>query len=110
MKRLIALALSLVADALQIFITPLLAVGVGEGIDAALDVIMCLLLTWLRGFHWVYLPAFVAELIPGIDLVPFWTLAVAITWNAEQKHEQIPPPAEKVVRSAQPTERIEPHS
>ena len=28
----------------------------------------------LIGWHWEFLPSFVAELVPGLDLVPFWTL------------------------------------
>jgi hypothetical protein len=80
-KKLLALGLALTADALQILLSPLLAVGMGEGIDAGIDVTMCLLLTWLRGFHWVFLPTFLAELIPGIDLAPFWALAVIFTWK-----------------------------
>jgi hypothetical protein len=30
----------------------------------------------LIGWHWALLPAFVGELIPGLDLVPTWTAAV----------------------------------
>jgi hypothetical protein len=31
----------------------------------------------LLGWHWEFLPSFLAKLVPGIDLVPLWTLAVA---------------------------------
>jgi hypothetical protein len=34
------------------------------------------ILTLLVGWHWAFLPAFLVELAPGIDLVPSWTLAV----------------------------------
>jgi hypothetical protein len=30
----------------------------------------------LLGWHWEFLPAFVAEVIPGVELVPSWTFAV----------------------------------
>jgi hypothetical protein len=30
----------------------------------------------LVGWHWAFLPSFVAELVPGLDLVPTWTVAV----------------------------------
>jgi len=33
-------------------------------------------LSWLVGFHWAFLPTFIAELLPFVDLVPSWTLAV----------------------------------
>jgi hypothetical protein len=32
---------------------------------------------YLLGCHWEFLPSFAAKLIPGVDLVPLWTLAVA---------------------------------
>jgi len=35
----------------------------------------------LLGWHWEFLPSFLAKLIPGADLVPFWTLAVANVWR-----------------------------
>jgi len=36
--------------------------------------------------HWEFLPAFLAELVPGVDLVPFWTLTVI---NVYRKWKQI---------------------
>ena len=33
-------------------------------------------LSALLGWHWVFLPAFLSELIPMWDLVPTWTAAV----------------------------------
>jgi hypothetical protein len=42
-----------------------------------LDLVAAAILVRLLGWHWEFLPAFAAELVPGIDLVPFWTLAVA---------------------------------
>ena len=35
---------------------------------------------------WNFCPAFLAELVPGVDLVPFWTLAVL---NVYRKWKQI---------------------
>jgi hypothetical protein len=35
------------------------------------------LLTYLLGWHWEFLPSFAAKLIPGVEFVPLWTLAVA---------------------------------
>jgi len=40
----------------------------------------------LLGWHWEFLPSFLAKLIPGVDLVPFWTMAVA---NVYRKSKQI---------------------
>ena len=41
-----------------------------------IDVATGLLLIWLVGWHWAFLPTFLAELVPFVDLVPTWTLAV----------------------------------
>ena len=70
--RLIAMA----ADLLQIGVLPLFAPGALSPADDALDVAVAGLLTWLVGWHWSFLPSFVAELVPGLDLVPTWTAAV----------------------------------
>jgi hypothetical protein len=44
--------------------------------DDAFDVAVAAILVHLLGWHWEFLPAFAAELIPGVDLVPSWTFAV----------------------------------
>jgi hypothetical protein len=33
-------------------------------------------MVWLVGWHWAFLPSFVAELVPGLDIFPSWTAAV----------------------------------
>jgi hypothetical protein len=47
-------------------------------INQAIDVATALALTWLVGWHWAFLPTFVVEIVPFVDLVPTWTLAVMI--------------------------------
>ena len=37
---------------------------------------LAVVLTALLGWHWEFLPSFAAKLVPGVDLVPLWTLAV----------------------------------
>ena len=69
--------LAVAADALQIFVFPLFAEGALSPADDLLDVAVAAVLVHLLGWHWEFLPAFAAELVPGVDLVPFWTLAVA---------------------------------
>ena len=44
--------------------------------DDVLDVAVAAVLVNLLGWHWEFLPAFLAELVPGVNLAPFWTLAV----------------------------------
>jgi hypothetical protein len=78
--------LALAADALQIFAVPLFGEGAFSPADDVLDVLVAVILVHLLGWHWEFLPAFAAELVPGVDLVPFWTLAVI---NVYRKWKQI---------------------
>jgi hypothetical protein len=93
-----ALILAMAADALQIFVFPLFVEGALSPADDVLDLAVAAVLVNLLGWHWEFLPAFAAELVPGVDLVPFWTLAVAnvyrkwkqITITVEEAREQHP--------------------
>ena len=80
-----ALVLGMAADAVQLLIFPLFAEGAISPLDDVLDVAVMAALAGLIGWHWEFLPSFVAELVPGLDLVPFWTLAVA---NVYRKWKQ----------------------
>jgi hypothetical protein len=83
-----ALIVAMVADAVQIIGFPLFAEGALSPVDDVLDVIVAVALLRLIGWHWEFLPSFAAELVPGIDLVPFWTLAVANVYR-KWKHVQV---------------------
>src|SRR5438046_5885258 len=91
-----AMILAMAADALQIFVFPLFAEGALSPADDVLDLAVAAVLVHLLGWHWEFLPAFAAELVPGVDLVPFWTLAVIsvyrkwkqITITTEPSREQ----------------------
>jgi hypothetical protein len=52
----------------------------------------------LLGWHWEFLPSFFAKLVPGVDMVPFWTMAVA---NVYRKSKRIAVEAEET-RSPRP--------
>lgn len=71
-----AMILAVTADALQIFVFPLFAEGALSPADDILDLAAAAILVRLLGWHWEFLPAFAGELVPGVDLVPFWTIAV----------------------------------
>ena len=72
-----ALVLAVGADALQLFVMPLFSGGALSPADDVLDFVVAAIMVRLLGWHWEFLPAFAAELLPGVDLVPCWTLAVA---------------------------------
>jgi hypothetical protein len=80
-----AMVLAAAADALQIFVLPLFSEGALSPADDVLDLAVAAILVRLLGWHWEFLPAFAAELVPGVDLVPFWTFAVA---NVYRKWKQ----------------------
>jgi hypothetical protein len=72
-----AMVLAIVADALQIIIFPLFVEGALSPAEDVLDFGIGAAMVHLLGWHWEFLPSFLAKLLPGVDLVPFWTLAVA---------------------------------
>jgi hypothetical protein len=94
----IAMIVAMSADTLQFFVLPLFAEGALSPADDVLDVAVAAALVRLLGWHWEFLPAFAAELIPGVDLVPSWTFAVLnvyrkwkVTFNPESKsHPALP--------------------
>jgi hypothetical protein len=93
-----AMMLAIMADALQIVIFPLFVGGAASPADDVLDFGIGAVLVHLLGWHWEFLPSFLAKLLPGFDLVPFWTMAVANVYRkskgiavaAEESREQHP--------------------
>ena len=72
-----ALLLAILADLVQILVFPLFVAGGASPADDLLDLSVAGVLTFLLGWHWEFLPSFAAKLIPGVEFVPLWTLAVA---------------------------------
>jgi hypothetical protein len=82
----IAMVLAILADALQMIFFPLFVEGVESPAEDALDLGVGAALMLLLGWHWEFLPSALAKLVPGVDLVPLWTLSVA---NVYRKSKQI---------------------
>jgi hypothetical protein len=76
-----AMLIAVAADALQLVVFPMFAEGALSPADDLLDLGVAAIMVRLLGWHWEFLPSFAAKLIPGVDLVPFWTLAVANVWR-----------------------------
>lgn len=81
----LAMALAIAADALQIVVFPFFSEGALSPADDVLDVGVAAVLLGLLGWHWEFLPSFIGELLPGVDFVPFWTLAVVNVYRKWKK-------------------------
>jgi hypothetical protein len=79
--RIIAIA----ADGTQLVLTPFVLGGAMSPIDDVIDVVTAAALIGLVGFHWAFLPTFVAEIVPFVDLVPSWTLAVFLATRGKDR-------------------------
>ena len=87
-----AMVIAIIADALQIIVFPSFVEGALSPADDILDFGIAALLVSLLGWHWEFLPSFLAKLVPGVDLVPFWTMAVL---NVYRKSKRIAVAAEE---------------
>lgn len=72
-----ALILAIAADIFQIAIFPFVFEGAASPANDVLDLCIGGLLSALLGWHWEFAPSFLAKLVPGVEFVPLWTLAVA---------------------------------
>jgi len=88
----IAMALAIAADAIQIILLPLFVEGAMSPLDDVLDLSVGVVMVRLLGWHWEFLPSLLAKLVPGVDLVPFWTLAVASVWRKAKREANISTP------------------
>ncbi|MDR3792919.1 MAG: hypothetical protein P4L03_06020 [Terracidiphilus sp.] len=79
------LAFVLAADLVQLIGFPLFVEGAASPADDIVDGVLCVTLSLLLGWHWEFAPSFAAKLIPGVDLVPLWTLAVANVYRKERR-------------------------
>jgi hypothetical protein len=81
-----ALLLAIAADITQMVAFPLFMAGAASPADDVIDLCMAGVLSYLLGWHWEFLPSFAGKLVPGVDLVPLWTLAVGNVYR-KSKHK-----------------------
>ena len=74
----LAWAVAVGIDALQVLILPTTAPGGFSPVEWFLDLLAMGLLWALLGWSWAFLPSFIIELVPWIDITPTWTLAVLV--------------------------------
>jgi hypothetical protein len=70
----IARAIAIAVDLSQFALLPAELTPLNNAIDLVTAAVMVALVGW----HWAFLPTVLVELVPFVDLVPTWTLAVAI--------------------------------
>jgi hypothetical protein len=80
-----AMALAVLADAFQLIVFPLFVEGAASPADDVLDLVIGAAMVGLLGWQWEFLPSFVGKFVPGVDLVPFWTLAVANVYRKSRR-------------------------
>lgn len=85
-----AMLLAIIADALQLVVFPAFVAGALSPADDLLDLGIAATMVRLLGWHWEFLPSFFAKLVPGVDLVPFWTIAVASVWRKAKAAASVP--------------------
>jgi len=86
----LAWAIALAVDAIQI---PATAAGpLGWFLGAGLDLITMVVMWSMLGFHWAFLPSFLTEWVPYLNLAPFWTLAVGLATRGRGDVDLPPPP------------------
>ena len=83
-----AMVLAILADAIQIVVFPLFVAGAASPADDILDFAIAAVMVHLLGWHWEFLPSFLGKLLPGVDLVPFWTMAVANVYRKSKQMEE----------------------
>ena len=80
-------------DLVQIVAWPFFAPGAPSIANDLLDVATAFVLSRLLGWHFAFLPTFLAELVPGIDLVPTWSIAVFIATRRKKAMPVNPTPS-----------------
>lgn len=92
-----AFTVAVIADVLEIPITVAENVSLGallvpaEAADVFLDCVVMAVMTKLLGFHWLFLPSFLVEVVPELDLLPTWVGCVAVVVWQRKREAPLPP-------------------
>ena len=88
----IARAIAVLVDLSQLALLPTELTPLNNAIDVVTAAVMVALVGW----HWAFLPTFLAELVPFVDLVPSWTLAVVVATRGRTgaPPAALPPPGQ----------------
>jgi hypothetical protein len=91
-----SLVVAICADLVQIVFPMFFGEGFLSPLNDVLDVVVCVVLTLLIGWHIAFLPSFLLEVVPIANLAPTWTIAVLIALRARKESATIDVEAEPV--------------
>jgi hypothetical protein len=74
----LAWGIAIAADIVQWVGIPFFVVGGVSLWNDVLDILVGVVMIRLLGWHWSFVPTFLVELFPVVDLAPTWTLAVLL--------------------------------
>jgi CDP-diglyceride synthetase len=86
-----AFIVAVCADLIEMAFGMIFAEGFASPLNDVMDVVVCIILTALLGWHIAFIPSFLVKLIPVGDLAPTWTIAVLIATRAGSIAEKEPP-------------------
>lgn len=92
----LAFAIAVAADILEFPVIWLEGWGwdwvvlLGRALGVVLDSCVMFILSKLLGFHWAFVPSFVLEVIPTIDMFPSWVACVAyVVWERKKQQQKL---------------------
>lgn len=83
----LAYATAIAADGIQLLLGPLGWAFIDEFIDG----VAMILLSLLVGFHPLFLPTFIVELVPVVDMLPTWTGCLALVTSLRRRKPEVAP-------------------
>jgi hypothetical protein len=79
-----AIAVAIAADGIQLLVGPLGWIF----LDELTDIVAMIVLSLLLGFHPLFLPTFLVEIIPVVDMLPTWTGCVAVVVALRRREQR----------------------
>lgn len=88
-RMVLAMAIAVAADGLQLLLGPFGWAFADQGIDC----VAMVLISRVIGFHILLLPTFVIELVPVLEDLPTWTACTAAVIALRKREQNSQPPA-----------------
>ncbi len=103
MKFIVAGIVAFFADLIQLVLFPVTAEGIFSPVSDFIDVVTAGIMVSLLGWHWSFMPSIMGEMVPGLNLCPFWTMAVFIAgWTDSAKQVGAPNGPQSMIPPSMP--------